>query len=84
LCSGGGVGRIGRILGGESTDPGEVKLGESLPGVPGGGFAGNLTPNLLHDRLGDSGDVGGVMSPERSRELFPDAAGGDESKDVEY
>ncbi|QUQ69358.1 WXG100 family type VII secretion target [Kutzneria sp. CA-103260] len=82
---GGGIGgRIGRILGGETSDPGDTRIGDRLPGVPGGGFTGNLTPNLLHDRLGYADDVGGVMSPERSRELFPGTSGGDESKDVEY
>ncbi|MFI9383891.1 hypothetical protein [Kutzneria sp. NPDC052558] len=101
--TGGVAGRIGRILGGESVDPGDVPIGERLPGVPGGGFTGNLTPNELHERLGepsteaaDGGGMlkkdrvgyadgpGGVMSPERSRELFPGSTGGDEAKDVEY
>jgi len=77
----GGVGRIGRILGGAGGDPGDVKMGDRLPGVPGGGFTGNLTPNELDERLGGAD---GVMSPERSRELFPGTASGDESKDVEY
>ncbi|WP_329057760.1 WXG100 family type VII secretion target [Amycolatopsis sp. NBC_01480] len=88
---------------------GEARIGSGLEGVPGGGFAGGLTPSQLNERLG--GDGGGlhdevpgggwaggatgkisgsledgptgVMSPERSRELFPGSSGGTTGSDGE-
>jgi hypothetical protein len=86
---GGAGSRIGRILGGESADPGDTPGWERMPNVPGGGFTGNLTPNELRDRLGVSPEneaadgTDGIMSPERSRQLFPGSTAGD-NKDVEY
>lgn len=79
--TGGIAGILGGALGEPEESPFERKIGSQLDGVPGGGWTGGLTPSQLDERLGE-GSVGGgpagIMSPERSRELFPDASGGDE------
>jgi hypothetical protein len=78
---GGFTGGITGILGGgEAADTGgmlyEPTNGAGLHDVPGGGFTGNLTPSQLDERLGKQTDEAhsGVMSPERSQELFPDSS----------
>jgi hypothetical protein len=52
----------------------------ALTGAPGGGFTGGLSS--IMDRLGGApsggdGQAGGIMSPQRSQQLFPGQAGGD-------
>jgi hypothetical protein len=76
---GGGItGGLGGILdgagqAGSGIGPlGETKIGAGLEGVLGGGFTGGATGKISGSVDGPTG----VMSPERSKELFPGSSGG--------
>jgi hypothetical protein len=86
VSGGGFTGGIADVLGGALGEPEERPyertIGSQLDGVPGGGYTGGLTPSQLDERLREEpvdGGPTGIMSPERSKELFPDASGGHET-----
>jgi hypothetical protein len=58
-----------------------AKVDQRLHDVPGGGFTGGTSKisQILGGGAQVGGGVSGVMSPERSRELFPRTSGSDES-----